>query len=66
MLYEVITLKEEQEAVSTDFLDPFKFDFYNIKVMLEREYFHIFKTPEKLNWNNIPLNSVQVSRNNFV
>ncbi len=61
-----ILLKEEQEAVSTDFLDPFKFDFYNIKVMLEREYFHIFKTPEKLNWNNIPLNSVQVSAEKYL
>lgn len=42
-----------------EYLQPFQSDFYNLNVMVTNGMFHVFTSHEILDWNTLPVNSIQ-------
>ena len=40
--------------------EPLHFDFYNIISLIEKGNFHIFHVPYRIEWSNLPINTIQV------
>jgi uncharacterized protein YyaL (SSP411 family) len=49
-----------KEYKGDEFRSSLSHDFYNIQVMLRNGLFHIYETPKKIGWADIPLNSMQL------
>lgn len=43
-----------------EYNQPFQCDFYNVNVMLHNGLFHVYTSNDILDWNHLPVNSVQV------
>ncbi len=39
------------------------FDFLNISIFIKNGFFHIYESPEKIDWSKIQLNSIQKQGN---
>ena len=48
----------------TDFQSPLNHDFLNINSLIRNGLFHVFESPKKLDWENLPLNSIQFEGKN--
>jgi uncharacterized protein YyaL (SSP411 family) len=42
------------------FGEPLLYDFYNISVLLRNGFFHCIKTPSKIDYKRLPVNTVQI------
>jgi uncharacterized protein YyaL (SSP411 family) len=52
------TLKGEY-VEQTEYLQPFQSDFYNLHAMIRKGLFHIYTTHDVLDWDKLPVNSIQ-------
>lgn len=46
--------------MTSNFKDPLSASFFNISVLAGKGFFYIIKGIEKLDWQKIPLNSIQI------
>ena len=53
-------LLDEQYEVNDDYKNPLENDFYNLTVFIKHGNFHIIKTRENIQWNFLPINSMQI------
>lgn len=50
---------------SINYKTPFSNDFYNLSAFISEGHWHLIHTPEKLPWNKLSLNSIQVFLKEF-
>jgi uncharacterized protein len=49
-----------RDMMPSEYRQPFQSDFYNTGIMMRNGMFHVFTTRDVLDWNKIPVNSIQV------
>jgi len=50
----------DEEYKATEYKSPLSHDFYNLAALLSSGDWHLIHSPEKLDWNNLPLNAIQI------
>jgi len=53
-------LLKGKELKSIEYRQPFQSDFYNLTAMMHNGLFHIYTSQKFIEWNQLPVNSIQV------
>jgi len=60
-----ILLEKNYLDTKENFKNPLKHDFLNISILIKKGLFHIITSKEKIDWNKLPLNSIQIKGERF-
>lgn len=52
-----------REVLPKDYREPFKSDFFNISVMMNKGLFHQIQTANDIAWSKLPVNSIKIRGN---
>ncbi len=55
----------EKEYATMNYRQPLQSDFYNIAALISQGNFHIIHTKEKIDWQQLPLNTIQIQSNHY-
>lgn len=69
-LSELATLRSEillgkDYLKNEDFKESLNYDFFNISILIKKGLFHIISNKQLIDWNKLPLNSIQIKGEKF-
>lgn len=50
----------KEDYTDSEYKDPLSFDFFNLVALISQGNTHVVTSPEKIDWDKLPLNTIQV------